>query len=118
MAENLWVKEFAGAAIVCDKEGTILELNDAGLAFNAEKGGAQLIGKNAIDCHSAISKEEAREMLETGRSHMGLIEMENGKMLLTYYAPWYEDGEYQGLVELVLEVPPQDSHLIRRPSAE
>ena len=118
MTDYRWVKEFAGAVIVCDKEGTILELNESALAFNADKGGAQLIGKNAIDCHSAVSKEEACEMLEAGRAHMGLIELEDGKMLLTYYAPWYLNGEYQGLVELVLEVPSQDSHLIRRPAGK
>ena len=118
MSNHRWVKEFTGAAIVCDKDGTILELNDRALAFNAEQGGSKLIGSNAVDCHSAATKEAARQLLETGSTHMGLIEMENGQQFITYYAPWFQDGEYTGLVELILEVPPQDSHLIQWPSSE
>ena len=118
MTDYRWVKEFAGVVIVCDKEGTILELNDRAIDFNADQGGVELIGANAIDCHSAATQKEARESLKTGRVHLDLIDRGDGKLFLTYIAPWYQDGEYQGLTELILEVPPQDSHLIRRPSSE
>ena len=42
----------------------------------------------------------------------------NGVKKLIYQTPWYENGEFMGLVEFSLEIPFEMPHYIRKPKAE
>ena len=39
----------------------------------------------------------------------------NGVKKLIYQIPWYENGEFMGLVEFSLEIPFEMPHYIRKP---
>jgi hypothetical protein len=54
-----------------------------------------------------------KRLLETGETNAYTIEKKGVKKLI-YQAPWYEDGQYGGFVELSLEIPAQMPHFIRK----
>src|SRR5512146_739492 len=108
-----WFNEFPGSITVCDPEGIILEMNDlAALGFQAD-GGRDLIGKNLLDCHPEPARAKLLEMMNARRKNVYTIE-KNGVWKLIYQTPWLENGEYQGFVEMSLEIPAEMPHFIRK----
>jgi hypothetical protein len=51
-----WEKEFDAAITICDKDGIIIEMNDASAKSFAGEGGYDLIGKNLFGCHTERSQ--------------------------------------------------------------
>ena len=47
-----FIQHLDGNVIVCDTEGIIIYMNEAAIRNYAKDGGAALIGKNLMDCHS------------------------------------------------------------------
>ena len=47
----IWIKEVPVSITVCNKEGTIVEMNDRSAASYEKDGGYGLMGKNIRDCH-------------------------------------------------------------------
>ena len=114
MAEHAWIKEFPGAVTVCDPAGIILEMNDKAIkAFEAD-GGEKLIGTNLLDCHPEPARLKLEQLMETRQRNVYTIEKKGVKKLI-YQAPWYEDGQYRGFVELSLEIPFEMPHFVRDP---
>lgn len=114
MPQHAWVQEFAGAITVCDPDGVILEMNDkAASAFQAQ-GGAALIGTNLLDCHPEPARTKTRELLDSRRTNVYTIEKGEKKKLI-YQAPWYQEGQYRGFIEVSLELPAEMPHFIRQP---
>lgn len=99
-----WIKEVPFVATVCDKEGIILEMNDASLKAFAEDGGEKLIGTNVLDCHPEPSRTQLADMLVTQEKNIYTVE-KNGKKKMIAQLPWYSEGEYAGFVELHIELP-------------
>ena len=64
MKESGWVMEFPAAITVCDGSGVIVEMNERSRATFAEDGGAALIGKNLLDCHTGTAREKVAELLD------------------------------------------------------
>ena len=114
MVQHSWVHEFAGAITVCDPAGVILELNEKAARSFQEQGVAKLIGTNMLDCHPEPARTKTRELLDTRRTNVYTIEKQ-GQKKLVYQAPWYQDGQYRGFVELVLEIPTDMPHFVRQP---
>jgi transcriptional regulator with PAS, ATPase and Fis domain len=112
MHEAAWVKEFPGAATVCDRDGTILEMNDRSAATFADDGGRALVGTNVLDCHPEGARIQLAAMLASGQKNAYTIEKRGVKKLI-YQAPWYRDGAYAGFVELSLEIPFELPHFVR-----
>ncbi len=108
-----WVKEFPGAATVCNREGIILEMNEKAFKTFEKYGGASLIGKNLLDCHPEPAKSKLKELLETQKRNAYTIE-KNGIKKIIYQSPWYENGEYMGFVELSLEIPLDMPNFVRK----
>lgn len=108
-----WIKEFPGAITVCGTNGIIIEMNDKSCKTFEKDGGAELIGKNLLDCHPEPAKSELKEMLKTGNPNIYTIQ-KDGKKKLIYQAPWYEYGKYKGFVELSLEIPDEMRNFIRK----
>jgi transcriptional regulator with PAS, ATPase and Fis domain len=113
LAGHDWVTEFQGAITVCDREGIVLEMNDKAAESFRTDGGRALIGTNALDCHPEPARTKMKRLLETGETNAYTIEKKGVKKLI-YQAPWYEDGQYGGFVELSLEIPAQMPHFIRK----
>ena len=112
MKNNAWIKEFCGSIIVCDQSGIIVEMNDRAVASYNDEGGSALIGKNLLDCHSPRSQEILRDLLKTQKKNVYTIEKHGVKKII-YQSPWYENGEFRGLVELSLEIPQGAPHFKR-----
>jgi len=99
-----WIREFPGAVTVCDREGTILFMNERAVSVFAVDGGAALVGTNVLDCHPEPARSKLRTLLAEGRTNVYTIE-KNGTKKLIYQAPWFEAGIYRGFVELSLDIP-------------
>lgn len=109
-----WVKEFPGAVTVCDPNGIILAMNDRAAKNYEKDGGRALIGKNLLDCHPEPARTKVQNLLDAHEKNVYTIEKKGVKKLI-YQSPWYENGEYRGLVELALEVPFEMPHFVRQP---
>jgi transcriptional regulator with PAS, ATPase and Fis domain len=107
-----WAKEFPGEVTVCDAAGVILEMNDRAAASFEKQGGHALVGTNLLDCHPEPSRTKVQEMLASGKTNVYTIE-KGGVRKLIYQAPWYENGQYRGLVEISLVLPDPLPHFVR-----
>ncbi len=112
VSKHLWIKEFPGSIIVCDPEGIILEMNGKAAKGYEKEGGLKLIGSNLLDCHPEKARKKVKEMLSTREANIYTIEKKGIKKFV-YQSPWYRDGQYAGIVELVLEIPFEMPHFIR-----
>ena len=107
-----WAKEFPGSITVCDTAGLILDMNDHAAKAFAKDGGRALIGSNLRECHPEPSQTKLQDLLSSGRVNACTIE-KGGLKKLIYQAPWYDDGKYRGLVEVVLDLPETLPHFVR-----
>jgi transcriptional regulator with PAS, ATPase and Fis domain len=112
MQDGAWVKELKAAITVCDRDGVALEMNDRAAETFASDGGRALVGKSILDCHPERARALFEELLRTGGTNVYTIE-KNGVKKLIYQAPWYEGGEYRGIVELSLPIPFEVPHFVR-----
>lgn len=109
-----WVTEFPGGVTVCDTSGVIVYMNaKAGRTF-ARSGGTDLVGQDLFACHPEPARTKLRELLTTHRTNAYTIE-KGGLHKLIYQAPWFENDQFMGLVELSLEIPADMPHFIRQP---
>ena len=113
MSQVKWVKDFPGAVTVCDAAGIVLEMNaKAGKTFE-KWGGLDLVGKSLIDCHPEPARTKLLGLLKSRGTNAYTIE-KNGLKKLIYQAPWFDGGEYGGMVELSLEIPFDMPHFVRK----
>jgi len=108
--EHQWIRTFPAAITVCDRAGIILAMNDKARATFADAG--DMIGRNVLDCHPEPARSKLAGLLATGRSNVYTIE-KNGRKKLIYQSPWYEEGQFAGLVEISLELPEFLPHFVR-----
>jgi len=107
-----WSNEVDFAITVCNKSGEIKYMNDKSVFTFRNDGGQKLIGTNVLDCHPEPSKSQLKEMLQNQTKNVYTIEKE-GKKKLIYQCPFYDNGKYQGFVELSLELPDEMQNFIR-----
>ncbi len=103
-----WARELPAAVTVCDRQGIILEINDK--AKSTFSGG--LVGRNVLDCHPEPARTKLAELLANGKSNVYTIE-KNGRRKLIFQSPWYQDGQFAGLLEISLEFPASLPHFRR-----
>ena len=104
MDTSAWMNGIDVAITVCDCEGIIVYMNDKAARTFAADGGKALLGKNLWDCHPEAAREKIRRIMETRTSNSYTIE-KNGVKKLIHQTPWYEKGEFAGLVEFSLVIP-------------
>jgi hypothetical protein len=112
MATRAWADGFPGAITVCDRAGVILEMNDRAASNFAREGGKALVGSNLLDCHPEPSRTKLEKLLASAQKNVYTIE-KDGVRKLIYQSPWFENGEYAGLVEFALEIPDSIPHFLR-----
>jgi len=78
-----WIEELDGNVIVCDAEGTIIYMNETALRNYANEGGADLIGRNLMDCHNEDSRRKILEIMTTHQKNVYTIESGAGKRSFT-----------------------------------
>ena len=108
-----YMKELNVAITVCDKEGKMLQMNDKSQMTNH----GDLVGQNVLDCHPEPARTKLVQLMEEHATNAYTIE-KNGVKKLIYQTPWYENGEFMGLVEFSLEIPFEMPHYIRKPKTE
>ncbi len=112
MVTSAWLNGVDVAVTVCDREGTILYMNDqAAHTFSAD-GGKALLGKKLWNCHPETANEKIQHIMDTGNSHSYTIE-KNGVKKLIHQVAWYENNELAGLVEFSLVIPQTMPHFVR-----
>ena len=112
MNKHNWVAEFPAAITVCDKDGTIVEMNDKSAATFADDGGANLIGKSLADCHPEPARTKVLDLLKSEKPNVYTIE-KDGVRKLIYQSPWFINGTFGGFVELSLPSPSEMPHFVR-----
>ncbi len=112
MTNFQFLNEVPFAITVCDKNGIILEMNDKSAVTFAKDGGRELIGRSLLDCHPEDARRQILEMIDKQLVNVYTIEKKGVKKLI-YQCPWYQNGEFGGLVELSLEIPLKLPNYIR-----
>jgi transcriptional regulator with PAS, ATPase and Fis domain len=112
MTEHDWIKEFPAAVTVCDPQGVILAMNDKAALTYEKDGGYDLIGRNMLDCHPEQARIKTEKLLADREKNVYTIE-KNGIKKLIYQSPWFQDGNYAGIVEISLEIPFEMPHFLR-----
>lgn len=108
-----WSNELPFVAItVCDKDGKILDMNRRSQMTFAKSGGKDLIGKSLFDCHPSRAQEMIKHLMSSQETNTYTIEKEGVKKLI-YQTPWYQDGEFAGLVEMSIVIPNDIPHYKR-----
>lgn len=102
------------AITVCDKQGRIVDMNSRSAATYEKEGGKGLIGKQLMDCHPERARKIIRELMSEEKINAYTIEKE-GLRKLIYQTPWYENGEFAGLVEMSIVLPETMPHYVRTP---
>ncbi len=89
-------------------------MNDRSVEMFNEDGGEKLIGTNLLECHPEPARSKVEEMLASGKENIYSIE-KNGKKKFIYQSPWYDEaGVYAGFVEIVMAVPFEIPHFVRK----
>ena len=107
-----WFEKLDDNVIVCDAEGTIIYMNDTAIRSYEKDGGADLIGRNLMDCHNEDSRRKILEIMTTHQKNVYTIE-KRGRKKIIYQAPWMDGDVFKGIVELSLEVPFEMPHYWR-----
>lgn len=107
-----YFEELPLAVTVCDAKGNILDMNAKSAAVNSK--GVKIIGNNLFDCHPPKAAEQLKDLLDNQKTNAYTIE-KNGVKKLIYQVPWYENGEFGGLVEFSIEIPFDMPHFVRTP---
>ncbi len=107
-----WTQETNISITVCDRDSKILEMNRKAIETFAGYGGESLIGQNLKDCHPEEANKKIDELMENQSLHAYTIE-KNGEKKLIYQVPWFQNGEYRGIVELSLPLPSSMRHFNR-----
>ncbi len=107
-----WTRDFPAAITVCDRHGVIVDMNEKSAETFKADGGRALVGRNLLECHPEPARGVVADLLAHPRANAYTIE-KRGVHKLIFQAPWFENGEPQGLVELSLEIPAQMPHFVR-----
>jgi len=112
MNPGAWVKELPAEVMVCDPQGTILEMNAESAVLFEKDGGRSLLGSNVLACHPEPSRLKLEGMLKQQTAN-AYFNTENGEKRFFFQSPWYKDGLFAGFVELSFAVPQNIPHFIR-----
>lgn len=112
MHNHSWQEEFPAAITVTNAKGIIIEMNRKAADVFASSGGKNLIGKNVLDCHPDIAQEKIQQIAKNNKANIYTIQ-KGGIKKLIYQTPFFEDGEYAGLVEISFEIPDEIPHFNR-----
>jgi len=112
MEQHSWYKVFPGAITVTNEKGEMIEMNEASAEMFKKDGGYQLIGRNAITCHKEPTQSKVRKIYDTQSFNIYSI-TKNGKKQLVYQAPYFINGDFAGIVELLLDLPDEIPHFNR-----
>jgi hypothetical protein len=98
-----WWEFFPAEIMVCDGDGTILEMNTVSIALYSKQGGAALIGSNVFEHHTEPARSQVKAMVEQKKPVIYTTERAGQKKLVCI-APWGRP-EAAGSALVVLDLP-------------
>lgn len=110
--ELQWLDGVAVSVMACDTVGVCTYMNERACQIFAKDGGRALLGRSLIDCHPEPARSRLLDMLSTPRANSYTIE-KAGKKKLIHQTPFFRDGVFAGVVEIVLELPASLPHFVR-----
>ena len=110
-----YFEELPMAITISDKDGNILDMNQKSADVNNK--GEKMIGHNLYNCHPPRAAEILRSLYKEQKKNVYTIE-KNGIKKLIYQTPWYDQGEFAGLIEFSMEIPFEMPHYVRQPKQE
>ena len=113
MASPDWAEELPASITVSDAAGTIVEMNARAAQAYARFGGKKLVGTNMLDCHPEPARTKLKQLMESRRANVYTTER-NGAKRLVFQAPWLKEGQYAGYVEIVIDLPQDMPHFVRK----
>ncbi|MDR1726084.1 MAG: PAS domain-containing protein [Bacteroidales bacterium] len=100
------------AITVSDKDGKIIDMNNRSAETFKLSGGRSLIGKNLFDCHPERAQQIIRKMMNNPETNTYTIEKGDIHKLI-YQTPYYNNGEFAGLIEFSIVIPKNIPNYIR-----
>jgi hypothetical protein len=94
----------SGAFTVTDENGIIVNMNAVSGGGLEMQVGFDLIGHNAITCHKEPTRSKVRKIYKEQIINIYSITF-NGQKQMVYQAPYFTDGKFSGIVEMVLDLP-------------
>ena len=107
-----WIEKLDGNVIVSDAQGKIIYMNEKAILQYEKDGGAALIGRDLLECHSEASRKKILEIMTSGQNNVYTIE-KGGRKKIIYQSPWFKDGQWRGIIELSLVIPAEMPHFVR-----
>jgi transcriptional regulator with PAS, ATPase and Fis domain len=99
-----WADEINADVTVCDLDGKIIYMNDHATRTFKKEGGKKLVGTDIKECHPEPSRSMLTELLIHQKENVYFTK-KNGVKKLVFQTPWFNDGQYGGLVEISIELP-------------
>ena len=90
--------------MVCDEQGTILEMSNVSIQIYEKEGGAQMIGRNVFDHHAELARRQMKKVVDQKR-HVIYTTEKGGLKKLVSIDHWYRAGVYAGFALIVLDLP-------------
>jgi len=101
-----WIEELQIAITVTDRAGTIVEMNGRSRSTFASDGGGELIGRNLVDCHPPAARDKIAALIASGGANHYTIR-KGGRRKIIHQMPWFQNGQFAGLVEISVPIPEQ-----------
>jgi hypothetical protein len=99
-----WISTYPAEIMVCDQDGTILEMSNVAIALYRKEGGVEMIGRNVFDHHQEPARSKMMSVVSQ-RQHVIYTTERGGNTKLVSIAPWYRQGEYAGFAMIVFDLP-------------
>lgn len=109
---EIWSDQFEGAVTICNRDGIVTYMNETSKKQFAKYGGADLVGKNLLNCHSEESRLKLIEMLQAPTTNIYTIEKAGVKKIINQ-SPLYENGVFSGMIEISFVLPESMHHHMR-----
>jgi len=107
-----WIATYPAEIMVCDQDGTILEMSNVAIQIYEKEGGAKMIGRNVFEHHTEPGKSQMMNVVNQKR-HVIYTAEKGGLKKLVSIAPWYREGEYAGFALIVLDLPAKIPNIIK-----
>jgi hypothetical protein len=112
MGPTDWLDGVEITVSACDEDFTTTFFNARASRSFEPQGGYALLGTDMRDCHPPGVREKFEAVMAARKVNAYTTE-KAGKRKLVYQAPVFKDGDFKGMVELVMEIPWEMPHFVR-----
>jgi len=113
---RVWFEQIPCSLTVCDKNYTILYMNEKSASVSSKEGGKALVGRNLLDCHPPIAQKKLREVMASRKPNVYTSEKNKVKKMV-FQCQWKSEGRIGGLLEVSFELPRKIPNHVRRPES-